>query len=127
MGTEIRPFHSDDYEQVAAIRRDAFRGSTDDGVWTQGGWVLVDGGRVRAVALVERAPQFFGGRAIPCAQVRSVAVVPWARGRGFGRAFLTEILAQQHRDGILMSTLYPTLRGPYSAVGYGVAGSRTRY
>jgi predicted acetyltransferase len=127
MTVEVRPYRSEDYEQVAAIRREAFRGPTDDAGWRDGGWVLEDAGRIQAIVLVERAGQFFGGRAVSCAQVRSVAVVPWARGRGFGVRILTEVLTALQRDGIALSSLFPTIPAPYSRVGYGVAGSRTQY
>jgi predicted acetyltransferase len=127
MGTEIRPYQSDDFEQVTAIRREAFRGASRNADWERGGWVLAEGGRIEAIALVERARQWFGGRVAPCAQVRSVAVVPWARGRGRSRRLLTEILLWLRQDGAAVSTLYPTLLAPYRRVGYEVAGSRTRY
>jgi predicted acetyltransferase len=127
MSIEVRPYQSDDFSEVSAIRREAFRVPTDDDAWCRGGWVLADTGSIQAVALVERAGQFFGGRAVPCAQVRSVAVTPQARGRGWSRVLLSEILTTIGREGIVLSTLYPTAPAPYRSVGYEIAGSRTQY
>src|SRR5436305_2967864 len=99
MPIEIRPYTSDDFDGVSLLLSDAFRRPLDDAVWSDGGWVLIENGRVRATMLLHRAGQFFGGRSLSVGLVRSVAVAPEARGKGFGRRLMTGVLEALREDG----------------------------
>jgi hypothetical protein len=63
-------------------RMEAFRMPADRAAWTRrGGYVLTEGGVVRAILYTRQTGQFFGGCAVPGAPITSVAVEPLARGR----------------------------------------------
>jgi predicted acetyltransferase len=124
---EVRRCSADDLAQIVLIRQEAFRTETREADWLEGGWVLAEDGQVTAITQVEWAGQYFGGRVVPSALIRSVAVAAIARGKGRGTRLLQEVLRQLRDDGLYLSALYPTDLSVYRRVGYEVAGSRMRY
>lgn len=87
--------------------------------------VLRDGGGSPSACLL-RIPmaQYFGGRSVPMVGIAGVAVAPEVRGSGHGRALLTQCVRELHREGVALSTLYPSTQALYRQVGYEAAGHR---
>lgn len=68
--------------------------------------------------------QFFGGRSVPMAAVRAVAVAPEHRGQGVARAMMLRALHDARASGLAISTLYPATQGLYRRFGWEAAGHR---
>jgi predicted acetyltransferase len=68
--------------------------------------------------------QFFGGRSVPTAGIAGVGIDPAERGRGAASALMADALAEQRRDGVALSTLYPATLPLYRRAGYELAGCR---
>lgn len=77
-------------------------------------------------ALVIWAGQFFGGRSVPMAGVRAVAVPPERRGGGVATDLMIALLREAHERGTPISTLYAATQALYRRVGYEQAGHRDR-
>lgn len=68
--------------------------------------------------------QHFGGRAVPTAGLRAVAVAAAHRGRGLADRMMRRALDDAHRRGLCLASLYPATQGLYRKQGYEVAGHR---
>jgi predicted acetyltransferase len=133
-GLEIRPFASgDDLEPEFALRRRAFGAipASDRPRWQASVQASVDAGEILgafdgdtlvASARYFRMQQWWHGRSMPMAGVAGVKVAPEERGRGVGRAIMTELLAEIDRRGYPVSTLYPSTLPIYRSLGWEVAG-----
>ena len=86
------------------------------------GLVAEVGGRRAGQLRVRPYGQLFGGRSVPMAGIASVAVEPWARGRGVALALLDRALDAAHEAGQVVSALYPTVPPLYRARGWERAG-----
>jgi predicted acetyltransferase len=84
--------------------------------------VAVAGGRVLGGAAVLPAPQLFGGREVPGAQVAAVCSVPEARGRGVAGAVLRSLADEARAAGLAVSSLWASRTNVYRATGWEVAG-----
>jgi predicted acetyltransferase len=85
------------------------------------------GGVPAGAAVIHDQRQYWLGRPVPCAGVASVKVAPEHRGRGIGRAMMTELLALMADRGYLVSALYPATVPIYRSVGYELAGAKYRF
>lgn len=70
---------------------------------------------------------WFGGRAVPCAGISAVGVAPEHRSRGIAAEMLRTVLEEARRDGVALSSLFPSTFPVYRAAGYESAGSRFVY
>jgi predicted acetyltransferase len=115
-----------DLEAAWRIRALAFGESrTPQEGWTAGGWrgwVAELDGRVCGFARAWPYRQFFGGRAVPMAGLASVAVDPYARGRGVASAMLDALLPALREGGQPLSALYASVFGLYLARGWETVG-----
>jgi predicted acetyltransferase len=128
MTIEVRRFQKGDYERVAEMRMEAFRRPMRPDAWLRGeGHLLVEDGRIQATVLAEPMGQVFGGRAVPSTAVSGVVVDPLARGRGLSTLLLRETFVELRREGVALSTLFPSLVGAYRQAGYEFAGARVEY
>jgi predicted acetyltransferase len=83
-----------------------------------------DGATLVASAAYHDMRQWWRGRSLRMAGVAAVKVAPEERGRGTGRALMTELAALAASRGYPLSTLYPATLGVYRATGWEVAGAR---
>ena len=99
-------------------------------------WLRQTGDNVRLVrsgddvigGLVQyRMGQFLGGRSVQNVGIAGVAVDPTARGRGAAKTLMGATLNELHREGVAVSTLYPTTFTLYGRAGYAPAGHRYRF
>lgn len=81
-------------------------------------------GRAAGAAMVVWAGQWFGGKAVPMAGVRAVAVPPERRGTGVASAMMAALLREASDRGFPISTLYPATQALYRRSGYEQAGHR---
>lgn len=89
--------------------------------------VFRDGsGEPAASAMVIWAGQWFGGRPVPMAGVRAVAVPPERRGTGVASAMMEALLREVSQRGVPISTLYAATQALYRRSGYEQAGHRGR-
>ena len=88
------------------------------GVW--------DDGKLIGSARYYRMWQYWHGRPVRMAGVGGVKVAPEARGRGIGRALMTELLGVLARSGFALSVLFPATLRIYRSLGWELAGSRYR-
>ena len=70
--------------------------------------------------------QWWHGRAVPMAGVGGVKVAPEQRGRGTGRALMTEVLRVIADRGYPLSVLYPATAPLYRSLGWELAGGLYR-
>lgn len=89
---------------------------------TDHGLVAEVDGRRSGQLRVRPYGQLFGGRSVPMAGIASVAVEPWARGRGIALALLDRALEVAHEAGQVVSALYPTVPALYRSRGWDRAG-----
>ena len=85
------------------------------------------GGRPAGAAMIYHHEQYWLGRPVPCAGVASVKVAPEYRGRGTGRALMTELLALMADRGYLVSALYPATTPIYRSLGWELAGAKHQF
>ncbi len=85
-----------------------------------------DAGRPAGSAMVIWAAQWFGGRPVPMAGVRAVAVPPERRGAGVASAMMEALLREAFERGCPLSTLYAATQALYRRSGYEQAGHRSR-
>ncbi|NJN16994.1 MAG: GNAT family N-acetyltransferase [Oscillochloris sp.] len=70
---------------------------------------------------------WFGGRVVAAGGVTAVGVAPDRRGSGVGLMMLRHMLAEQHKLGVPISTLYPATTNFYRRAGYERAAQRLIY
>ena len=70
--------------------------------------------------------QWWNGRSLPMAGVAGVKVAPEQRGRGIGRAMMTELLGVIAARGYPVSVLFPVTAPIYRSLGWEIAGACTR-
>jgi predicted acetyltransferase len=131
----LRP--EDDLEAQLELARGAF-GPLDGAARTRrlaAAQAAVSGGRyyaafdgTRAVAAAEFNDmcQWWHGRPLPMAGVGGVTVAPEERGRGVGRALMTELLQVIAGQGYPLSALYPATAPIYRSLGWELAGNLYR-
>jgi predicted N-acetyltransferase YhbS len=78
------------------------------------------------VAMFHNMRQWWHGRAVPMAGVGGVKVAPEQRGRGTGRALMTELLRVIAERGYPLSVLYPATAPLYRSLGWELAGGLYR-
>ena len=89
--------------------------------------MLVDDRRpVATVAYLDMA-QYFGGRAVDCTAVASVAVDASHRGKGYSTRLMAEALRELRRRGTPLTALYAATEEVYRRVGYERAGQHRVY
>jgi predicted N-acetyltransferase YhbS len=85
-----------------------------------------DGPQPVAVATFHDMRQWWHGRAVRMAGVGGVKVAPEQRGRGTGRALVTELLRVIADRGYPLSVLYPATAPLYRSLGWELAGGLYR-
>jgi predicted N-acetyltransferase YhbS len=85
-----------------------------------------DGPQPVGVAVFHDMRQWWHGRAVPMAGVGGVKVAPEQRGRGTGRALMTEVLRVIADRGYPLSVLYPATAPLYRSLGWELAGGTYR-
>lgn len=133
---EIRELHeNDDLEAELDLRHRAF-GPIDDGdrsLWlddltssVRGGRILgvLDGTALLGTARFHDMRQWWNGRSLPMAGVAGVKMAPEERGRGIGRALMTQLLAVIAARGYPVSVLFPSTAAIYRSLGWEMAGGR---
>jgi predicted acetyltransferase len=81
-----------------------------------------DGPTPAGVAMFHDMRQWWHGRAVRMAGVGGVKVAPEQRGRGTGRALMTEVLRVIAGRGYPLSVLYPATAPLYRSLGWEMAG-----
>jgi predicted acetyltransferase len=89
--------------------------------------VFEAGGEIRSLLRLDRAAQWWLGRAVPSAQVLQLATPPEHRGGGHGARLLAGLLAELHEDGVPTVTLQPSTFPFYRRAGFEVAGAWSLY
>src|SRR5215470_11652668 len=129
----IRPLRpDDDLDAELDLRHRAFGPmNRDHDVWLAelraligaeaaiGAW---DGEALVGSARLHDMRQWWGGLALPMAGVGGVKVAPEVRGRGVGKALMTELLAIMSQRGYPLSVLYPATARLYRSLGWEFAG-----
>jgi predicted acetyltransferase len=128
----IRPLRpDDDLDALADLQVRAFGPALDRASWLvrvreQIGdgrhLAAFDGSRLAASAAFHDMRQWWLGRAVPMAGVAAVKVAPEDRGRGVGRALMTELLQLIAARGYPVSMLYPSTMPLYRSLGWELAG-----
>jgi predicted acetyltransferase len=85
-----------------------------------------DGPQPGGVAMFHDMRQWWHGRAVRMAGVGGVKVAPEQRGRGTGRAMMTELLRVIADRGYPLSVLYPATAPLYRSLGWELAGGLYR-
>jgi predicted acetyltransferase len=83
---------------------------------------VFDGPRLAGTAAFHDMRQWWHGRSLPMAGVASVKVAPEDRGRGVGKALMTELLGLIAARGYPVSALFPATAPIYRSLGWEVAG-----
>ena len=81
-----------------------------------------DGARLIGTARYLDMRQWWHGRSLPMAGVAGVKVAPEARGRGVGKALMSELTGLIAGRGYPVSVLYPATTPLYRALGWELAG-----
>ncbi|RKS77647.1 putative acetyltransferase [Motilibacter peucedani] len=121
----LDPSHDD---AVRELGRVAFGGVSSDPPepvsWTAvTRWGVEDArGRLVANATERDQQQWFGGRAVRCSGIASVAVAAEARGGGVARAVMQAALGEARERGAVVSTLFRTAPALYRSLGYEQTG-----
>jgi predicted acetyltransferase len=89
-------------------------------------YAAFDGPRPVAMAMFHDMRQWWHGRALRMAGVGGVKVAPEQRGRGTGRALVTEMLRVIADRGFALSVLYPATAPLYRSLGWELAGGLYR-
>ena len=85
-------------------------------------FAVFDGPQPVGVALFHDIRQWWHGRAVRMAGIGGVKVAPEQRGRGTGRALMTEVLRVIADRGYPLSVLYPATAPLYRSLGWEMAG-----
>jgi len=133
-GPQIRPLsQDDDLDAEAELRHQAF-GPMDKAARDRTLAVAAEavaagcvvgafvGGRLIGTARYLDMRQWWHGRSTAMAGVSGVKVAPEARGRGVGRALMTELLGMIAQRGYPVSVLYPATTPIYRSLGWELAG-----
>ncbi len=124
---EIRSPRAGESAGIARVESLAFNTEVPEAeVGLLGKMCAYEGDEVVATATVIDFDQWFGGSAMPCAGVASVAVLPEHRGRGVAGSLMRALLARERARGRLLSALYPANSGLYRSLGYEYCGLRPR-
>jgi predicted acetyltransferase len=83
-----------------------------------------DGPRLVGSAGILDMRQWWHGASLPMAGVATVKVAPEDRGRGVGKALMTELLGVIGARGYPVSALFPATAALYRSLGWEVAGAR---
>jgi predicted acetyltransferase len=89
-------------------------------------YAAFDGPRPVAAAAFHDMRQWWHGRAVRMAGVGGVKVAPEQRGRGTGRALMTELLRVIADRGYPLSVLYPATAPLYRSLGWELGGGLYR-
>jgi predicted acetyltransferase len=134
MSLRVRECREEDGEELYRIRRIAFGGPREpdprrgaNPYWPdgfEGWWGLVAelDGRPAGFLRSRDYRQFFGGKAVPMGGLASVAVDPYARGRGVATALLDRALVRLREAGQVVSALFPSVPPLYRARGWEQTG-----
>jgi predicted acetyltransferase len=133
-GLQIRPLgRDDDLEPELALRRRAFgpfpasdrprwQASIEASVAAGQIFGAFDQGRLVASARYFDMRQWWHGRSMPMAGVAGVKVAPEERGRGVGKALMSELMTDFASRGYPISALYPSTLHIYRSLGWEIAG-----
>jgi predicted acetyltransferase len=108
-------------ERIHALDRNAGYGGIDDTT------VAHVGGDLAAALKMYRLTQHVAGAALPMMGLAAVAVAPWARRRGYGRALCRWALRAARERGDVLSALYPFKPAFYRSLGWGMVGELHAY
>jgi predicted acetyltransferase len=134
----VRESREEDGEAAYRIRRMAFGGPREpdpmrgaNPYWPDGfdGWwglIAELDGRPAGFLRCRDYRQYFGGKPVPMGGLASVAVDPYARGRGVATALLDRALVRLREAGQCISALYPSAPPLYRARGWEQTGSYDR-
>ena len=135
MTVAVREPTEEDGEEIYRIRRIAFGGPRepeparvgDNPYWPdgfEGWWGLVAelDGRPAGFLRSRDYRQFFGGKPVSMGGLASVAVDPYARGRGVATALLDRALVRLREEGQCVSALYPSAPPLYRGRGWEQTG-----
>jgi len=118
----------DDLDAAWRLRTTAFGGPRErPAAWpgdlsAERQYVAEEGDRLSGFLRVRRYGQFFGGKAVPMGGIASVAVDPYARGKGVASGLLDAALAGMREDGQPLSTLFTGVPPLYRGRGWERAG-----
>ncbi len=85
--------------------------------------VICSSGRVQGGLAFYRMGQCFGGRQIPMGGIALVCVAPEHRTTGLAYELMAETVRELFKQGIPLSTLYPSTQRLYRKVGFEQAGN----
>jgi GNAT superfamily N-acetyltransferase len=125
----------DDLQAEVELRRQAFGPSNDadrdralamaaDSVLAGRHLGVFDRQRMIGAARYLDMRQWWHGRSVPMAGVSGVKVAPEDRGRGVGKALMTELLGLIAGRGYPVSVLYPATTPIYRSLGWELAGGQ---
>ena len=135
-GVDIRQLsQADDLDAEVELRRRAFgpmndaeraltRSVTSDSVADGRHFGAFAGQLMVAAARYLDMRQWWHGRSTAMAGVAGVKVAPEQRGRGIGKALMTELLAAIAARGYPVSVLYPATAPIYRSLGWELAGAQ---
>jgi predicted acetyltransferase len=124
----IRNGVSADLDAAWRLRTTAFGGARErPAAWpgdlsAERQYVAEEGDRLSGFLRVRRYGQFFGGKAVPMGGIASVAVDPYARGKGVASGLLDAALAGMREDGQPLSALFTGVPSLYRGRGWERAG-----
>ncbi|MDT7724341.1 MAG: hypothetical protein QOI21_917 [Actinomycetota bacterium] len=124
----IRDAVTDDLDEAWRLRATAFGGSRERPAnWLSGSsadrqFVAEENDRLSGFLRVRSYGQFFGGKVVPMGGIASVAVDPYARGKGVASGLLDAALAAMRTDGRPVSALFTGVPRLYRGRGWERAG-----
>ena len=124
MTVAVRDFEQSDLDWVNKLRSVAFGGPTWASMPLEGwrGFVAeLPGGPCGFLRIYDYA-QYFGGVAVSMGGLASVAVTPYARGRGVASTLLDSALAAMRESGQCVSALFPSVAPLYRGRGWAQVG-----
>ncbi|SCX43491.1 Predicted acetyltransferase [Klenkia marina] len=130
MSVTVRLLSEDDLAEAWTLGRWAFGGPAEAPARALSTipeihrWGAYDDATGRLVGKVtdHEEHSWWGGRAVPAADVSGVAVAPEVRRGGVARQLLTTALAAARDRGAAVSALYPTVSAAYRSLGWAVTG-----